>query len=327
MAALSPKQETNNALDLPQEQTTGPVAAVSSGRGQQRGYDRGQATIERRRETSPRQPLQEGRLHNQGSESKILRWSPEYQASVFVIHYYLPTRRHRKQQRQRGAVHRTDEVPPTKRNPSSPTSDGDAGSNGAKLDLITDLPTNLSDCELPINIDTHKTSRDVEEKEEEAEIKDETAKAGVEATHGIHDTVKPTDTNDFLRGGHTRDPENLDDSNDQRNASSSSHGIDLTDFVGGSTPPILELGVVRKSSESSTPRDDPSALSASRTPDDHVSGMIANTAGDLTSSSLTAPSAAHQSHYRGVADQFEGRLSWNVSPENPGHMATVSPKQ
>ncbi|KOX81095.1 hypothetical protein WN51_10020 [Melipona quadrifasciata] len=62
---------------VPQEQTTGPVAAVSSGRGQQRGYDRGQATIERRRETSPRQPLQEGRLHNQGSESKILRWSPE----------------------------------------------------------------------------------------------------------------------------------------------------------------------------------------------------------------------------------------------------------
>ncbi|KOX80097.1 hypothetical protein WN51_09001 [Melipona quadrifasciata] len=53
----------------------GPVAAVSSGRGQQRGYDRGQATIKRRRETSPRQPLQEGRLHNQGSESKILRWS------------------------------------------------------------------------------------------------------------------------------------------------------------------------------------------------------------------------------------------------------------
>ncbi|KOX68148.1 hypothetical protein WN51_08037 [Melipona quadrifasciata] len=164
----------------------------------------------------------------------------------------------------------------------------------------------ISDGELPINIDTHKTSRDVEEKEEEAEIKDETAKAGVEATHGIHDTVKPTDTNDFLRGGHIRDPENLDDSNDQHNASSSSHGIDLTDFVDGSTPPILELGVVRKSSESSTPRDDPSALSASRTPDDHVSGTIANTAGDLTSSSLTAPSAAHQSHYRGVADQFEG---------------------
>ncbi|KOX78925.1 hypothetical protein WN51_08684 [Melipona quadrifasciata] len=170
----------------------------------------------------------------------------------------LHKRRHRKQQRQRGAVHRTDEVPPTKRNPSSPTSDGDAGSNGAKLDLLTDLPTNLSDGELPINIDTHKTSRDVEEREEEVEIKDETAKAGVEATHGIHDTVKSTDTNDFLRGGHTRDSENFDDSNDQRNASSSSHGIDLTDFVDGSTAPILELGVVRKSSESSIRRDDPS---------------------------------------------------------------------
>ncbi|KAK1124471.1 hypothetical protein K0M31_006822 [Melipona bicolor] len=140
------------------------------------------------------------------------------------------------------------------------------------------------------NNDAHKTSRDVEEKEEEVEIKDETAKAGVEVTRGIHDTVTSIDTTAFLRG-HTRDPENLDDSDDQRNASSSSHGIDHTGFVGGSTPPILELGLARKSSESSTSRDDPSAPSASRTPDDHFSGTIANIAGDLTSSSLTARNA------------------------------------
>ncbi|KAK1131966.1 hypothetical protein K0M31_016108 [Melipona bicolor] len=214
----------------------------------------------------------------------------------------LNNRHHRQQQRQRGAVHRTDEVSPAKRNLLSPTLDGDAGSNGVKLDLLTDLPTNLSDGELLINNDAHKTSRDVEEKEEEVEIKDETAKAGVEVTRGIHDTITSIYTTAFLHGDHARDPENLDDSHDQRNASSSSHGIGHTGFVGGSTPPILELGVARKSSESSTSRDDPSAPSASRTPDDHFSGTSANIAGDLTSSSLTAPPVVHQGHYRGVAD-------------------------
>ncbi|KOX69444.1 hypothetical protein WN51_05607 [Melipona quadrifasciata] len=70
---------------------------------------------------------------------------------------------------------------------------------------------NLINGELLINNDAHKTSRNVEEKEEEVEIEDETAKAGVEVTHGIHDTVTFIDTTAFLRGGHTRDPENLDD--------------------------------------------------------------------------------------------------------------------
>ncbi|KAK1124378.1 hypothetical protein K0M31_006742 [Melipona bicolor] len=184
--------------------------------------------------------------------------------------------------------------------------DGNASLNGVKLDLLTDLPTNLSNGELLINNDAHKTSRDVEKKEEEVEIKDETVKAGVEVTRSIHDTVTFIDTTAFLHDGHTRDPENLDDSDEQRNAFSSSHGIDHTSFVGGSIPPILELGVARKPSESSTSRDDPSVPSASRTPDGHFSGTIANTAGDLTSSSLTAPPAAHQSHYRGVTDQVEG---------------------
>ncbi|KAK1124078.1 hypothetical protein K0M31_007102 [Melipona bicolor] len=210
------------------------------------------------------------------------------------------------QQRQRGAAHRTDEAPPAKRNLLSPTLDGDAGSNGVKLDLLTDLTTNLSDGELLINNDAHKTGRDVEEREEEVESKDETAKVGVEVIRGIHGTVTSIDTTDFLRGDHARDPENLGDSHDQRNASSSSHGIGHTGFVGSSTPTILELGVARKSSESSTSRDDPSAPSASRTPDDHFSGTRANIAGYLTSSSLTAPPAVHQGHYRGVADQFEG---------------------
>ncbi|KOX75163.1 hypothetical protein WN51_14310 [Melipona quadrifasciata] len=263
---------TMTGVWVPQEQTTGPVATVSSGRGQPRGYDRGQATIRRRREPSPGQPLQEGRLHNQDSELKILRWSPEYKASVYVTHCYLLTspaavsrlpgkndyneyklnnRHHRQQQQQqqRGAVHRTDEVPPAERNLLSPMLD--AGSN------------------------------DVEEKEEEVEIKDETAKA-VEVTRGIHDTVTSIDTTAFLCSGHSRDPKNFDDSDDQRNASSSSHDIDHTGFVGGSTPPILELGVARKPSEFSTSRDEPSAPSASRTPDGHFSGTIASSADDLT---------------------------------------------
>ncbi|KOX79103.1 hypothetical protein WN51_09913 [Melipona quadrifasciata] len=40
-----------------------------------------------------------------------------------------------------------------------------------------------------------------------------------------------------------------------------------------------------------------------RTYDGHSAGTIANTADDLTSTSPTAPPTAHQSHYRGVADQ------------------------
>ncbi|KAK1120109.1 hypothetical protein K0M31_012833 [Melipona bicolor] len=104
----------------------------------------------------------------------------------------LNNRHHRHQQRD--DVHRTDEVPPAKRNFLSPTLEGDAGLNGGKLDLLTDLPPNLSDGELLINDDdAHKTSRDVEEREEEVEIKDETAKAGVEETRGIQDKYITSD--------------------------------------------------------------------------------------------------------------------------------------
>ncbi|KAK1120302.1 hypothetical protein K0M31_012662 [Melipona bicolor] len=114
------------------------------------------------------------------------------------------------------------------------------------------------------------------------------------------------DTTAFFRGGHTRDPESLDDRDDQRNASSSSHGIDHTGFVGGSTSPILENSVARR--PSSTYQDDSSVPSTSRTQGGHFSGTIANTASDLLSSSPTAPPTAHQSHYRGVAYQFEGSV-------------------
>ncbi|KAK1131991.1 hypothetical protein K0M31_016133 [Melipona bicolor] len=68
----------------------------------------------------------------------------------------------------------------------TPTLDGGAGLIGVKLDLLTNLPTNLSNGELLINSNAHKTSRDVEEKKEEVEIEDKTVKAGVEVTYGIH---------------------------------------------------------------------------------------------------------------------------------------------
>ncbi|KAK1137470.1 hypothetical protein K0M31_001979 [Melipona bicolor] len=121
--------------------------------------------------------------------------------------------------------------------------------------------------------------------------------------------------------GYTEDPQNLDDSDDQRNASSSSHGIDHTGFVGGSTPPILELGVAQKLSEFSTLRDDPSAPPAFGTPDGHFSGKIANTA-DLTSSSLTAPPAAHQGPCRASATVRTD--IWNAPHEKRCSMMTTS---
>ncbi|XP_031368131.1 ubiquitin carboxyl-terminal hydrolase Usp2-like isoform X3 [Apis dorsata] len=78
-----------------------------------------------------------------------------------------------------------------------------------------------------------------------------------------------------------------------------------TGFVGGITPPILQNGVAGR--PSGTYGDDPSVPSTSRRPDGHFSGT--NTASNLTSSSPTAPSTAHQNLYRGVADQF---VSWGL---------------
>ncbi|KAK1120928.1 hypothetical protein K0M31_010712 [Melipona bicolor] len=100
----------------------------------------------------------------------------------------------------------------------------------------------MSNAELRVNNDTHETSRDVEEREEEVDIKDEIVRVSVEVKHGIHDTVTSIDTATFLRGIY-RKPVNPDD-NDNLNASSSSPGID-----GGSAPPILELRVARRLSE------------------------------------------------------------------------------
>ncbi|KAK1124541.1 hypothetical protein K0M31_006889 [Melipona bicolor] len=214
--------------------------------------------------------------------------------------YRLNNRHHRQRLRQRGAVHPTDEVSTAKPNLLSPTHDGSTDLIGDKLDLLTDLPNNLSNGEPLINNDAQATSRNIAEREEDVDIKDETENAGVEVTHGTRDIVTSIDTTTSLPGVYTRKPESLDDSDDQPNASSSSPGID-----GGSAPPTLELGVTRGLFESAAFRDDPSVPSTTRTHDGHSSKTIANFAGDLTFTSPTAPPTAYRSHYRGAADQVK----------------------
>ncbi|KOX70628.1 Putative polypeptide N-acetylgalactosaminyltransferase 9 [Melipona quadrifasciata] len=72
--------------------------------------------------------------------------------------------------------------------------------------------------------------RDVEKREEEVDVKDEIARISVEVKHGIYDTS--IDTATFLRGVYTREPKNLDDSDNQLNASSSSPARDHNDAGG-----------------------------------------------------------------------------------------------
>ncbi|XP_016921962.1 hybrid signal transduction histidine kinase A isoform X3 [Apis cerana] len=215
----------------------------------------------------------------------------------------LNNRHHRQQQQQRGAAHRIDEVSPAKRNLLSSIPGGGAGGAGligVKLDLLTNLATNPSNGELLINNNAQKIIRGVEEKEEDVEIRDEAGSRG-EVIHGINDAAISIDAIAFLRGGRTGDPESLEHGEEQRTASTS-YDIDQTGFVGGITPPILQNGVAGR--PSGTYGDDPSVPSTSRRPDGHFTGT--NTASNLTSSSPTAPSTAHQNLYRGVADQFEG---------------------
>ncbi|KAK1137441.1 hypothetical protein K0M31_001951 [Melipona bicolor] len=112
----------------------------------------------------------------------------------------LNNRHYWQQQQHRGAVHRTDEVSTAKPNLLSPTLDGGAGLIGIKLDLLTNPLTNISNGKLLINNDAHETSRDVEERD----TKDETAKAGLEVTHGIQDIVTSIDTTTFLTPANRR---------------------------------------------------------------------------------------------------------------------------
>lgn len=217
----------------------------------------------------------------------------------------LNNRHHRQQQQQRGAAHRIDEVSPAKRNLLSSIPGGGAGGAGligVKLDLLTNLATNPSNGQLLINNNNNGRKiiqEGVEEKEEDVEIKDVEGGNRGEVIHGINEAAISVDAIAFLRGGRTGDPECLEHGEEQRTASTS-YDIDQTGFVGGITPPILQNGVAGR--PSGTYGDDPSVPSTSRRPDGHFAGT--NTASNLTSSSPTAPSTAHQNLYRGVVDQF-----------------------
>lgn len=206
--------------------------------------------------------------------------------------------RHHHQQR---GVHRTDEVSPAKRNLLSspvPGGAGGAGLIGVKLDLLTNLATNPNNTELLINNnDQDKVTRP----DEDVEIEDDAA-ATAEVIRA-RDGTTSIDAIAFLHGGRTEDPEILRDGQEEeekRNASTS-YDIDRSGFGGGSTPPVVQNGVAGRTS--GTYGDDPPVPSTSRRSDGHFSGNT-NAASNLTSSSPTTPSTAHQGLYRGVADQF-----------------------
>ncbi|XP_076237700.1 uncharacterized protein LOC143181237 isoform X2 [Calliopsis andreniformis] len=202
--------------------------------------------------------------------------------------------RHHHQQR---GVHRTDEVSSAKRNLLSPVPGGAGGAGliGVKLDLLTNVATNPNNTELLINNnDQDKVTQPVED----VEIEDATA----EVIRGI-DGPATIEAIAFLRGGRTENPEILEDGEEEERNASTSYDIDQSGFGGGGTPPVLQNGVAGR--PSGTYGDDPSVPSTSRRSDGHFSGNT-NATSNLTSSSPTAPSTAHQSLYRGVADQFEG---------------------
>ncbi|XP_076684435.1 uncharacterized protein LOC143377259 isoform X2 [Andrena cerasifolii] len=199
--------------------------------------------------------------------------------------------RHHHQQR---AAHRTDEVSPAKRNLLSPVVPGGAGGAsliGVKLDLLTNLATNPSNTELLIN---NNDQDELSRSEEDVELEDTSSD---EVIRGINEAIA------FLQGGRAGDQEILEDGEKEQRNGSGSYDIDQTGYGGGGTSPVLQNGVAGR--PSGTYGDDPSAPSTSRRSDGHFSGST-NAAGNLTSSSPTAPSTAHQSLYRAVADQFEG---------------------
>ncbi|XP_076653222.1 uncharacterized protein LOC143359268 isoform X2 [Halictus rubicundus] len=218
----------------------------------------------------------------------------------------LNNRHHRQQ---RAGAHRTaGEVSP-KRNllsSSVPGGVGGAGLIGVKLDLLTNLATNPNNTEPLINNNGQKKPGDVRQhhqQQQQHSINDriEIVEDNNEVMRGIEDAIS------FLQGGRSEDPEILEDADQPRNnhpsSANASYDIDRTRFGGGATPPpVMRNGVASR--PSGTYGDDPAVPSTSRRPDDHFSGNT-NTASNLTPSS-TAPSTAHQSLYRGVADQFDG---------------------
>ncbi|XP_076299949.1 uncharacterized protein LOC143218582 isoform X2 [Lasioglossum baleicum] len=209
----------------------------------------------------------------------------------------LNNRHHRQQ---RAGAHRTADEVSLKRNllsSSIPGGVGGAGLIGVKLDLLTNLATNPNNTEPLTNNNGQKKQQQQHSINDRIEIVEDNN----EVMRGIEDAIS------FLQGGRAEDPDILDDAEQPRNnhpsSANASYDIDHTRFGGGATPPpVMRNGVAGR--PSGTHGDDPAVPSTSRRPDSHFSGNT-NTASNLTPSS-TAPSTAHQSLYRGVADQFDG---------------------
>nr|XP_031830008.1 sericin 1 isoform X2 [Nomia melanderi] len=190
---------------------------------------------------------------------------------------------------QRGVPHRTDEVSP-KRNllsSSVPGGVGGAGLIGVQLDVLTNLATNPNNTELLINNNG----------QEKLGLRDNATAESVEIFEFVEEKKEvKREVQDVIAELFGGDEEPW-------NAFSASYDIDHTRFGGGATPPPVAQNDVA-GRPSGTYGDDPSVPSTSRRSDGHFSGNT-NTASNLTSSP-TAPSTAHQSLYRGVADQFDG---------------------
>ncbi|XP_078040693.1 uncharacterized protein LOC144471949 isoform X2 [Augochlora pura] len=222
----------------------------------------------------------------------------------------LNNRHHRQQ---RAGAHRTADEVSSKINllSSSVTGGvGGAGLIGVKLDLLTNLATNPNNTEPLINNngeEKHTDARLRHHQQQQHQRQQQCTKDQFEIVvdnnevmRGIEDAIA------YLQGGRTEDPEILEDAEQPRNqppSANASYDIDRTRFAGGIVPPpVLQNGVAGR--PSGQYGDDPAVPSTSRRPDGHFSGNT-NTASNLTSSP-TAPSTAHQSLYRGVADQFDG---------------------
>ncbi|XP_017794116.1 PREDICTED: serine-rich adhesin for platelets-like isoform X1 [Habropoda laboriosa] len=168
-------------------------------------------------------------------------------------------------------LHRRLEVSPAKRNLLSPTVAAASGGGGAGLIGVVKL-------DLLTNLATNTSNGEL--------LINNNAREKISVTGELEKQPEELDIEE----------ESLEDGDEQRNTS--------TSFVGGITPPILQNGVAGR--PSGTYGDDPSAPSTSRRQEGHFSGSSTNTASNLTSSSPTGASTAHQSLYRGVTDQFEG---------------------
>lgn len=179
--------------------------------------------------------------------------------------------------------HRPDEVSPAKRNVLSPAAAGGGSLIGvSSLDLLTNLTTNPHNTELLIN---NNAQNKVTGGEEEAKIT-----TSDEVTRGAENV---TSIVTFLQRDRVGDRDIPEDGEEENNISSS---INESGF-GGTIDSVAGRPSV-------THGDDPSIPSTSRS----QPGLFSSTASSNLTSSPTNPSAAHQSVYRGVNEQYVSAL-------------------